>query len=122
MFKFNVKRAAFTQLQLVVETPEIFDIAVNGETVDKTVLGFFRDTSFKVIDISAHVREGENEVALTCDFVQSSEVYENAEKSLVFESEKNKLSYDMEIEAIYIKGDFAVCTDNSFDRLERRAS
>lgn len=122
VFKFNVKRAAFTKLQLVVETPEIFDIAVNGETVDKTVLGFFRDTSFKVIDISAHVHEGENEVALTCDFVQSSEVYENAEKSLVFESEKNKLSYDMEIEAIYIKGDFAVCTDNSFERLERRAS
>ena len=121
VFKCNVKDKAFTKCDLVVETPEIFDITVNGERIDKTVKGYYFDTSFKVIDIFNYVVEGENEIAITCDFVQSDEVYKNAKNSLIFESEKNKLSYDMEIEAIYIKGDFAVKTDKSFETLDRRA-
>ena len=121
VFKCNVKDKAFTKCDLVVEIPEIFDITVNGKKIDKTVKGYYFDTSFKVIDIFNYVVEGENEIALTCDFVQSDEVYKNAKNSLIFESEKNKLSYDMEIEAIYIKGDFAVKTDKSFETLDRRA-
>lgn len=120
VFRFNVRKAAFTKFDLVVETPEIFDIAVNGETVEKNIDGFYHDTSFKVINIAKHVKEGENEISLTCDFVQSRSTYENAEKSLKFESEKNKLSYDMEIEAVYVKGDFAVCTDREFEHIEHR--
>ncbi|MBE6810348.1 MAG: hypothetical protein E7521_04740 [Ruminococcaceae bacterium] len=121
VFKCNVKDKAFTKCDLVVETPEIFDITVNGKNIEKTVKGYYFDTSFKVIDIFDYVVEGENEIALTCDFVQSDEVYKNAKNSLIFESEKNKLSYDMEIEAIYLKGDFAVKTDKSFELLDRRA-
>ncbi len=121
VFKFNVKDKAFTKCDLVVETPEIFDITVNGKKINKTITGYYHDISFKTIDIFDYINTGENEIALECDFVQSEEVYENAKKSLVFESEKNKLSYDMEIEAIYIKGDFAVKTDNGFETLDRRA-
>ncbi len=121
VFKFNVKDKFFNKLDLVVETPEIFNITVNGKVIDKTVTGYYHDISFKTIDIFEYIIEGENEIALTCDFVQSKEVYENAKKSLIFESEKNKLSYDMEIEAIYIKGDFAIKTDKSFEALDRRA-
>ncbi len=121
VFKFNVKDKFFNKLDLVVETPEIFNITVNGKVIDKTVTSYYHDISFKTIDIFEYIIEGENEIALTCDFVQSKEVYENAKKSLFFESEKNKLSYDMEIEAIYIKGDFAIKTDKSFEALDRRA-
>ncbi|MBQ8793874.1 MAG: hypothetical protein IJZ63_03920, partial [Clostridia bacterium] len=121
VFKCNVKDKAFTKCDLVVETPEIFDIAVNGERIDKTVKGYYFDASFKVIDIFNYVVEGQNEITLECDFVQSEQVYENAKKSLIFESEKNKLSYDMEIEAIYLKGNFAVKTDEEFEDLDRNA-
>ena len=121
VFRFNVKDLAFSKCDLVVETPEIFDIAVNGKKIDKTVNGYYFDTSFKVINIFDYITTGINEIALECDFVQSEQVYENAKKSLIFESEKNKLSYDMEIEAVYIKGDFAVKTDNDFENLERNA-
>jgi len=38
-----------------------------------------------------------------------------------FESIKNKLTYDMEIEAVYLKGNFGVFTDNGFENLERNA-
>lgn len=121
VFKFNVKDKAFSKTDLVVETPEIFDITVNGEVIDKTVKGYYHDISFKVIDIYKYICEGENEIALTCDFVQSLDVYKNAKNSLIFESEKNKLSYDIELEAIYLKGDFAVKTNNEFEILNRRA-
>ncbi len=121
VFKFNVKDKSFNKLDLVVETPEIFDITVNGNAIEKNIKGYYLDTSFKVIDIFGFIKEGENEISLSCDFVQSETVYENAKNSLIFESEKNKLSYDMEIEAIYIKGNFAVVTDNTFEKLERNA-
>lgn len=121
VFRFNVKDKSFNKLDLVVETPEIFDIAINDTVIDKTIKGCYFDTSFKVIEIFPHIREGENKISLTCDFVQSEAVYKNAKKSLVFESEKNKLSYDMEIEAVYIKGDFAVKTNDEFEKLERNA-
>ncbi len=121
VFRFNVKDLAFSKCDLVVETPEIFDITVNGNAIDKTVNGYYFDTSFKVINIFDYITTGINEIALECDFVQSNKVYENAKKSLIFESEKNKLSYDMELEAVYIKGDFAVKTDNDFENLERNA-
>lgn len=119
VFKFNVQKAAFTKFDLVVETPEIFEIVVNGNEVEKKVTGYYHDTSFKTIDIAKYVKEGINNIALTCDFVQSDSVYENCKKSLKFESERNKLSYDMEIEAIYVKGDFAVRTKDAFRNVER---
>lgn len=121
VFKFNVKDLSFNKCELVVETPEIFNITVNDNLIEKTIKGHYCDTSFKVIDVYKYIKEGENQIALECEFSQSEQVYENAKKSLVFESEKNKLSYDMEIEAIYLKGDFAVKTDCQFDSLERGA-
>lgn len=120
VFKFDVEKCAFTKFDLVVETPEIFDIVVNGNEVEKNVTGYYHDTSFKTIDIAKIIKVGRNEIALTCDFVQSELTYENCKKSLQFESEKNKLSYDMEIEAIYVKGDFAVRTKDAFRNVERR--
>lgn len=42
-------------------------------------------------------------------------------KSTIFESEKNKLVYDMEIEPIYLLGNFSVKTDGIWEELERNA-
>ena len=43
------------------------------------------------------------------------------EKSKIFESEKNKLTYDTEIEPVYLCGDFSVFSTDKFDELERKA-
>ncbi|MEE0928420.1 MAG: glycosyl hydrolase [Acutalibacteraceae bacterium] len=120
VFKFNVKEKAFSRMRLAVETPEIFDIKVNGKEVDKTVLGIFHDPAFNLIDIAPFAIEGENEVSLVCMFDQSDRVRDMAEKSLIFESEKNKLFYDMEIEAVYITGDFGVESDKPFTESANR--
>jgi len=106
---------------LVCETPEHFEIVVNGEFVNKRDCGYFIDNSFRKIDISKYLKYGENTISLSMNFTQSDEVYENLKKSQIFESEKNKLSYDMEIEPIYIVGDFSVGTIGTFSPLERKA-
>ena len=105
-------------LHMAVETPEKFDIKVNGTEIDKTVIGYFRDKSFQKIDISAYVKEGINDITFDCDFVQSEVIYENIRKSWQFESEKNKLTYDMEIEPIYLLGHFGVITDGTWNFID----
>lgn len=116
---YHVKIACVPKsLYLVCETPEKFEITINGKTINKTVLGYFIDKSFKKIDIASYVKEGENTISFDCAFCQSDEFYENLKKAKIFESEKNKLAYDMEIEAIYLIGDFSVRTNGKWEKVE----
>ncbi len=108
-------------MYLVTESPEQFKIAVNGQEIEKCVVGYFRDKAFKKIDIARYLKRGENVISFDSDFVQSESFYENLKKSFVFESEKNKLSYDMEIEAIYLLGDFGVETKGNWQPLPKNA-
>jgi hypothetical protein len=74
-----------------------------------------------MLDIQKYAKVGENVIELISLIAQSEEVYENIEKSKKFESEKNKLTYDMEIEAIYLVGDFAVKTEGTFEPIPNNA-
>lgn len=108
-------------LSLVCETPEIFRITINGTEIDKTDCGCFVDRSFRRIAAAKYLRRGENTIELETDFRQSETVYRNLEKSYLFESEKNKLTFDMEIEQIYLVGDFSLRTPGSYCDLPRNA-
>ena len=109
------------KLSLACETPEIFTIKVNGKPVDKTEHGYFRDSAFRLLDVSGLFTKGENRITLETHFEQSPEVYENMKNAKVFESEKNKLTYDMEIETLYLVGDFGVRLDGKFEKIQNDA-
>lgn len=109
------------KMYLAMETPQKFDIMINGSRIEKNITGYFADKSFEKIDISGLMKVGENIITLECDFEQSDRFYENLKKARIFESEKNKLVYDMEIESIYLLGDFSVKTDGEFFELKRNA-
>ena len=109
------------ELFLVCETPDKFEISINGKTYKQKAVGYYRDKSFVKLDISGYAKLGDNTVTLICDFLQSDDVYENIKKAYVFESEKNKLVYDMEIEAVYLLGDFSVRTDGKWEKLDKNA-
>lgn len=96
------------ELYLVIETPLIFRIIVNGKIINNDDKGFFLDKALRKIDIADSFIVGENSIVIECNFFQSQEVYNNIEKSKIFESEKNKLTFDMEIEPIYLVGNFSV--------------
>ena len=96
------------------ETPEIFKMKVNGTSVDTTAeFEWIIDSAFKKIPVSSLLIQGRNEIELMCDFTQSDEVYKNYEESHFFETMKNKLTYDMEIEPCYLVGDFGVSLSKS---------
>ena len=109
------------ELFLVCETPEKFEIKVNGKIIDKTECGYYLDKSFKKIEIAEYMVIGDNTISFDCNFMQNDEFYKNRRKSFLFESEKNKLVYDMEIEAIYLLGDFSVKTDGEWIPLKKDA-
>ena len=109
------------KLYLVCETPEKFRISINGVAVEQKKEGCFLDYTFPKLDISGYMTPGENRICMDCDFCQSEEFYENRRKAQQFESERNKLAYDMEIEAVYLLGDFSVGTPGTWTGLERDA-
>jgi hypothetical protein len=106
---------------LVMETPDEFTVTVNGKALAKQDLGHYRDMSFRKIDLEGSLVEGTNEIVLKTRFTQSSEIYENLRRARVFEAEKNKLTYDSEIEAVYLIGTFGVATPGEYEALPRDA-
>ena len=121
-FKFNVAADyEGSELYLVMEIPERFDVAVNGTPVPYLDAGFQFDPAFRKLDIRPLVKSGENTIRVKTLFSQPDHVYECLERAKVFESEKNKLSYLMEIEAIYLAGDFGVKVGHVFKALPREA-
>ncbi|MBE6728193.1 MAG: hypothetical protein E7562_06075 [Ruminococcaceae bacterium] len=121
IFHVNIKETSFSTCELMLETPEIFDIFVNSSKVEKVITGYKHDVCFKTVDIYKYLKNGENEICLSCNFEQSEAVYKMLDDIKYFESVKNSLTYDMEIEAVYLKGDFGVYTDNEFMFIERNA-
>lgn len=107
------------EMYLVTETPEIFEIKINDKTVTKTDAGYHIDKSFRKIPVDKYFRKGQNLIVLETDFIQSDKVYDSIEKSKHCESEMNKLTYDMEIENIYLVGDFGVMTNDKVEELPR---
>ena len=113
-FDVDLDRNIPDKLQLVIENPEQYTIYINGKLIEKNILGYYRDKSFKIIDITGMLEKGYNIITLECSFVQSQQVYDTLDNCTKFESVKNKLYYDMEIEPIYLLGEFAVNSSEEF--------
>ena len=109
------------QCSLVCESPEKFRITVNGTTLNWIGNDWFVDKSFRTCDITKLVQIGHNVISMEQTFSPSQEIYDNLEKSIAFESEKNKLTFETEFESIYLIGSFSVRTPGQFQQLERDA-
>jgi hypothetical protein len=108
-------------LYLAMEMPEKFKIYVNDQEVESSAMGWWKDTSFKKVDIKPYVKNGANEIVLKGEFYQSPKVYEVLFGESVYETEKNKLTYDIELESVYIVGDFGVRSLGSYSCGDREA-
>lgn len=110
LFRVDIEKVP-TQLYLAVENWEQYQISVNGKMIQIEDEGYYIEESIRKINIRDQMKKGTNEIKLTVDFVQTEEFYENLDKAYQFESEKNKIVYPMEIEAIYLVGNFGVWPD-----------
>ncbi len=109
-------------LYLACETPEIFSIEINGKPLVQKDCGYFTDAVIRMLDISSCFVKGENKITLSTRLEQPAEFYENMEKSKMFESEKNKLTYGIEVEAMYLVGCFGVRFDGEYRETANRAA
>jgi len=84
-FSFDVAVRPAGPVYLVVESPERFDVAINGQPVAGADDSWWTDISFRKLDVSAAVQAGRNEVLLGGVFAG-----------------------DTELESVYVIGDFGV--------------
>ena len=109
-------------IYLVSETPEIFEYKINGTQIAFNNNGNFRDISFKKTNITKFLKTGKNIIETICNFKQSEKTYANYEYAEKIANVRNKLTYDMEIENIYITGNFSVKTNGIWESLKNGAT
>lgn len=113
-FTFDIKGnvSSFNQFELVTECPEQCEIIFNGKKIENICKGEYIDSTFKRISIENYIVKGKNELIINRNFYQRQKVYDVLYGKDVFETERNKLTYDTELESVYIIGDFGVYCDN----------
>ena len=99
-FTFEVE-AVPSKVHVVIEDAEEYQVTVNGRPVRCEGLPYWIDRSFHPIDITALVQTGENVVELRRAFVPLPQA--RFSLSRLFETLEG-----VELEAIYLTGDFAV--------------
>lgn len=109
------------EMYLILEKACEFQIILNGSEVAYFDIGWWKDSSFKKVDIKAWVKNGKNELILRRKFYQSPKVYNTLFGKDIYETELNKLTYDVELESIYILGDFGVESKSDYTYGERTA-
>ena len=101
-FDFN------SELKLIIEKPQIFKYALNGESFSAQDEGYVFDREFRKLRLPRNLKAGKNTISLHLTYIQTPEQYAAVERAKIFESEYNKLNFTTELENIYLMGDFAV--------------
>ena len=121
-FSFNAESGALTDnICLCAETPESFEFFINGKPFEFNDSGYYIDKSIRKSNISEYIIQGKNTVTLKGEFYQSEDVYRVLFTPGIHESEKNKLTYDTELESIYITGSFGVRAEDEISCGERKS-
>ena len=120
-FEIGEKFDLSTPLTLISETPAMFEYFLNGIKFEAVDGGKFFDQAFRRIALPQNLKSGTNTIGMKCRFHQDQSVYDALEKARKFETEYNKLTFDSEIECIYLVGNFRVEHDGRVEKLERQA-
>ncbi len=116
-YEFNVDTPP-TKCVLLAEDTNTLGVSVNGVTVEKIGSSALEKALIEY-DVAHLVKAGKNEVMIEIDYYQSEQVYYALFGENVTESLKNCLAYDTDIEAIFLRGDFAVYGDFKKGQAER---
>lgn len=97
-FTFNMGLAPTgAPIHLALEQPAIYTVTVNGQPISSKDAGWWVDKSFRKLDIGKAIHAGDNTIEMSCKFVRPTKP-----GTLVY------LKNGVEIESVYIVGDFAV--------------
>lgn len=110
----------FESVSLCMEEPEKFEITINDAAYEFRDSGMFVDRAIRRSSIGDYLKVGLNTITLRCYFTQLPEVYYAKLTPGVHESILNKLTYDTELESIYLVGNFGVKMEEAYTLGERR--
>lgn len=108
-----------SSIYLVIESINKHVVEINGVVIDCVTDGYYKDPAFNKVKISNYLRLGLNKIVLRSNYYQRSSVYDVLFGENVLESEVNKLTYDTEIENIYLVGGFSVLLNGAVSQRER---
>lgn len=113
---------------LVSENIPAFSVTVNGMPLAYREEGSFLDPDFKKLDITAALQPGRNTIELAGAFWQRQALYDRLYKDKDLSSnfyacdfDFEAVTYDTELESIYLLGDFCVESRSPYTYGERRA-
>ena len=95
-------------LQVAVETADRYSFALNGVAFEGKDCGYLFDKAFRRITLPANLKAGKNILNMKMRYTQPDSLWASLEAAKAFESEYNKLTFDSEVESIYLCGDFSV--------------
>lgn len=122
-FQINMDLDENKEFYVVIEDAKLYDITVNGFALKhkEIAISWWKDKSFHKVDIKSYLQNGYNEIILKINFKQPQKVYDVLFGENVYETEKNKITYDIELESIYLLGDFGVVSKTPYQKLDKRA-
>ena len=96
------------RLQMVVEPDDRARYFLNGREIASYLENTWCiDRSFRVFDLDPlALKHGKNVFEVRTFFSQRPQIRETLEKAKKFEGENNKLFFDSEVEAVYLRGNF----------------
>ena len=119
--KFTYDAATVPESLRVAVEPMYERVTVNGTEVTPDKSRWWFDKSFATAEIAALTREGKNEIVIEVNHHQRDYVY-YVLYSGVSESLRNCLVFDVEVEPIYLLGDFALRCNGVFADGERNST
>ena len=119
VFRVDMDLSGNREFYAVVEDAGLYEIQINGSSIPYMDIGFWKDKSFRKIDIRKFLVCGDNELILKISFRQPQKVYDVLYGENVYETEKNKITFDVELENIYLLGDFGVISQSAYQEKDR---
>lgn len=120
-FEIDMDLEQNKEFYAVIEDAEKYRVNVNGHEVSTRYTGWWKDKSFHKVDIRPYIVKGTNTLTMHVDFRQPQKVYDVLFGEHVYETEKNKITYEVELESIYLLGDFGVYAKKPFRQAKRGA-
>ncbi|PHV70449.1 hypothetical protein CS063_10165 [Sporanaerobium hydrogeniformans] len=118
-FEIHASLEKIESFYLIAEEAEAFQITINDHVIAYKEEGWWKDTAFKKVTIRPFLKKGKNHIYMKRFFYQSPHVYHVLFDEGVYETEFNQLTYDVELESIYLLGDFGVISEGAYEILER---
>jgi len=111
-YRFQVENVPTADLYLAIEKNDIQSITINGQPVSLEDKGWWIDRAIRRYSVKGMLRVGENEIILSLPFSNSPEMVAWLRRAAIYEAESNMLTYETEIDALYILGCFGVYWKN----------